>query len=172
MEHRTTRPQAALSARRIWRSVAALAVLARLAGAPVLAQTGPAQVDQVIDGDTISVRRDGLAALSCMFTARHPGARRAPGAMGRPGKESMMTKEIADAGTRSTKAGKALDRMHARAVKADEARTEAAHHARAAQVVTAAADAWDTLATQAAAHADQYRRGAELADRTRHRWAR
>ena len=83
-----------------------------------------------------------------------------------------MTKEIADAGTLSTKAGKALDRMHARAVKADEARTEAAHHARAAQVVTAAADAWDTLATQAAAHADQYRRGAELADRTRHRWAR
>ena len=59
MEHRTTRPQVALSARRIWRSVAALAVLARLAGAPVLAQTGPAQVDQVIDGDTISVRLDG-----------------------------------------------------------------------------------------------------------------
>ncbi len=77
-----------------------------------------------------------------------------------------MTKEIADAGTLSTKAGKALDRMHARAVKADEARTEAAHQARAA------ADAWDTLATQAAAHPDQYRRGAELADRTRHRWAR
>ena len=86
-----------------------------------------------------------------------------------------MTKEIADAGTLSTKAGKALDRMHARAVKADEARTEAAHHARAAQVVTAnraAAEAWDALTTQAAAHADQYRRGAELADRTRHRWAR
>ena len=83
-----------------------------------------------------------------------------------------MTKEIADAGTLSTKAGKALDRMHARAVKADEARTEAAHHARAAQVVTAATEAWDALATQAAAHADQYRRGAELADRTRHRWAR
>ena len=93
-----------------------------------------------------------------------------------------MTKEIADAGTLSTKAGKALDRMHARAVKADEARTEVAHHARAAQVVTAAteaatanraaADAWDALTTQAAAHADQYRRGAELADRTRHRWAR
>ena len=34
-----------------------------------------------------------------------------------------MTKEIADAGTLSTKAGKALDRMRARAVKADEART-------------------------------------------------
>ena len=63
-----------------------------------------------------------------------------------------MTKEIADAGTLSTKAGKALDRMRARAVKADEA--------------------WEALATQAAAQADQYRRGAELADRTRHRWAR
>ena len=93
-----------------------------------------------------------------------------------------MTKEIADAGTLSTKAGKALDRMRDRAVKADDARTEAAHHARAAQVVTAAteaatanraaADAWDALTTQAAAHADQCRRGAELADRTRHRWAR
>ena len=46
-----------------------------------------------------------------------------------------MTKEIADAGTLSTKAGKALDTMRARAVKADEARTEAAHRARAAQVV-------------------------------------
>ena len=59
MEHRTTRPQIALSARRIWRSVVALAVLARLAGAPVLAQTGIAQVDWVIDGDSIRVRLDG-----------------------------------------------------------------------------------------------------------------
>ena len=85
-----------------------------------------------------------------------------------------MTKEVADAGTLTTKADKALDRMRARAVKADEAR--------AAQVVTAAteaatanraaAEAWDALATQAATHADQCRRGAELADRTRHRWAR
>ena len=93
-----------------------------------------------------------------------------------------MTKEIADAGTLTTKADKALDRMRARAVKADEARTEAAHHTRAAQVVTAAteaatvnraaADAWDALATQAADQADQCRRGAELANRTRHRWAR
>ena len=93
-----------------------------------------------------------------------------------------MTKEIADAGTLSTKAGKALDRMRARAVKADEARTEAAHHARAAQVVDSrdrgrdreppAAEAWDALATEAADQADQCRRGAELADRTRHRWAR
>ena len=83
-----------------------------------------------------------------------------------------MTKEIADAGTLSTKAGKALDRMRARAVKADEARTEAAHHARAAQVVAAATEAWDALATESADQADQCRRGAELADRTRHRWAR
>ena len=68
-----------------------------------------------------------------------------------------MTKEIADAGTLSTKAGKVLDRMRARAVKADEARTEAAHHARAAQVVGAAAEAWDALATEAADQAEQCR---------------
>ena len=160
--------------------VVALAVLAWLAVAPVLAQTGPAQVDRVIDGDPISVRLDGARFTVVHVHSSKP--RRAPRAMGRPGKELMMTKEIADAGTLSTKAGKALDLMRARAVKADEARTEAAHHARAAQVVAAAteaatanraaAEAWEALATQAAAHADQYRRGAELADRTRHRWAR
>ena len=93
-----------------------------------------------------------------------------------------MTKETTAAGTLSTKADIALDRMRARAVKADEARTEAAHHARAAQVVAAAteaatanraaAEAWDALATEAADQADQCRRGAKLADRTRHRWAR
>ena len=59
MEHRTTRPHTPLAACRIRRYVVALAVLTRLAGAPVLAQTGPAQVDRVIDGDTISVRLDG-----------------------------------------------------------------------------------------------------------------
>ena len=59
MEHRTTRPQIALRACRIWRSVVALAVLAWLAGGPVLALTGPAQVDRVIDGDAIRVRLDG-----------------------------------------------------------------------------------------------------------------
>ena len=73
-----------------------------------------------------------------------------------------MTKEIADAGTLSTKAGKALDRMHARA----------AQVVAAATANRAAAEAWDALATEAADQADQYRRGAELADRTRHRWAR
>ena len=61
MEHRTTRPHDALRACRIRRLVVVvLAVLAWLAVAPVLAQTGPAQVDRVIDGDTISVRRDGM----------------------------------------------------------------------------------------------------------------
>ena len=64
MDHRTTRPQAAVAACRIWPYVVALAVLAWLAVAPVLAQTGPVQVDRVIDGATISVRRDGLASLS------------------------------------------------------------------------------------------------------------
>ena len=59
MGHRTTRPQAPLRACRIRSYVAALAVLAGLAGAPVLAQTGTAQVDRVIDGDTIRVRLDG-----------------------------------------------------------------------------------------------------------------
>ena len=59
MEHRTTRPHTPVAACRIWPYVVALAVLAWLAVAPVLAQTGPAQVDRVIDGDTISVRRDG-----------------------------------------------------------------------------------------------------------------
>ena len=93
-----------------------------------------------------------------------------------------MPNEITDADTLSTKARKALDTMRARAVKADEARTDAAHHARAAQVVPAAteaatanrtaAEAWDAVATQASDQADQCRRGAELADRTRHRWAR
>ena len=59
MGHRTTRPHAALRACRLRSYVAALAVLARLAGGPVLAQTGTAQVDRVIDGDTIRVRLDG-----------------------------------------------------------------------------------------------------------------
>ena len=59
MGYRTTRPQGALRACRIRSYVAALAVLAGLAGAPALAQTGTAQVDRVIDGDTISVTLDG-----------------------------------------------------------------------------------------------------------------
>ena len=60
MGNRTTRPQAALRACRIRRLVVvALAVRAWLAGAPVLAQTGSAQVARVIDADAISIRLDG-----------------------------------------------------------------------------------------------------------------
>ena len=59
MEHRTTRPHATLAACRLRRYVAPFAVLAWLAGGPALAQTGPAHVDRVIDGDTIRVRLDG-----------------------------------------------------------------------------------------------------------------
>ena len=58
MGHRTTRPHATLKACRIRWYAVALAVLTWLA-VPVLAQTGPAQVDRVIDGDTIRVRLDG-----------------------------------------------------------------------------------------------------------------
>ena len=59
---------------------------------------------------------------------------------------------------------------------------DAAHQARAAHVVDAArravtdnraaVEAWDALATHAATQASDCRRGAALADRTRHRWAR
>ena len=86
------------------------------------------------------------------------------------------------AATLSTRASKSLDAMRAKIARADEARSDAAHQARAAHVVDAArravtdnraaAEAWDALATQAATQASDYRRGAELADRTRHRWAR
>ena len=66
--------------------------------------------------------------------------------------------------------------------RADAARSDAAHQARAAKVVDAAttaaaanriaAEAWTAVATHAATQAIDCRRGAELADRTRHRWAR
>ena len=59
MDHRTTRPQPAVRACRLRPYVVALAVLAWLAGGPVLAQTGIAQVDRVIDGDPIRVQLDG-----------------------------------------------------------------------------------------------------------------
>ena len=68
MGDRTTRPHATLRACRIRRYSAPLAVLAWLAVAPVLAQTGTAQVDRVIDGDTIRVRLDGAR-----FTVRLTG---------------------------------------------------------------------------------------------------
>ena len=94
----------------------------------------------------------------------------------------MVSNDITTAATRSTKATKALDTMRARIVKADEARTDAAHAARASQVAEAAtevvtanrdaAEAWDALATHAAKGAAECRHSAELADRTRRRWAR
>ena len=92
----------------------------------------------------------------------------------------MVSNDITTAATRNTKASKALDLMRARIVKADETRTDAAHAARAAQVAAteaatanrAAAEAWDALATHAAKGAAGCRHGAELADRTRRRWAR
>ena len=68
MGHRTTRTHPRLAKCRIGRYAVALAVLAWLAGAPVLAQTGTAQVDRVIDGDTIRVRLDGAR-----FTVRLTG---------------------------------------------------------------------------------------------------
>ena len=92
-----------------------------------------------------------------------------------------MPNEITAAAARSAKATKSLDTMRARIVKADAARTEAAHHARAAQVKDAAteaatasreaAEAWDALATHAGKQASVCRHGAELAERTRRRWA-
>ena len=66
---------------------------------------------------------------------------------------------------------KSLDTMRARIVKADEAR---AGQVAATEAVTAnrdAAEAWDALATHAATHAAECRHGADLADRTRRRWA-
>ena len=93
-----------------------------------------------------------------------------------------MPNEITDAAARSAKASKTLETMRARIVKADEARTQAAHEARAAQVAAAATEAatanreaaeeWDTLATHVATQAAACRHGAELAERTRRRWAR
>ena len=89
-----------------------------------------------------------------------------------------LTTTAAD--TLRTRAAKSLDAMRAAITRADAARSDAA--ARAAHVVDAAqtaatnhlaaADAWEALATHAATQASDCRRGAALADRTRHRWAR
>ena len=86
------------------------------------------------------------------------------------------------AGTLHATARKRLDTMRAHITRADTARSDAAHQARAAKVVDAAttaaaanriaAEAWTAVATHAATQAIDCRRGAELADRTRHRWAR
>ena len=82
----------------------------------------------------------------------------------------------------SMRAVKSLDVMRAAITRADAARSDAAHQARATHVADAAqtaaaahrvaAEAWDVLATHAATQASDCRRGAALADRTRHRWAR
>ncbi len=94
----------------------------------------------------------------------------------------MSDNNLKTAGTLSARASKSLDAMRTHVTHADAARSDAAHQARAAKVVDAAttaaavnraaAEAWDALATHAAKQAIDYRRGAELADRTRHRWAR
>ena len=67
MGHNSTRPRATLRAcRALWRT--ALYVLtALLIVGPAAAQTPAAQVDQVIDGDTIRVRLDG-ARYTVRFT--------------------------------------------------------------------------------------------------------
>ena len=72
--------------------------------------------------------------------------------------------------------------MRAAVARADAARSDAAHQARATKVVDVAttaavahcvaAAAWDAVAIHAATQASDCRRGAALADRTRHRWAR
>ena len=92
-----------------------------------------------------------------------------------------MPNDITDTAARSAKASKTLDTMRDRIVKADEARTEAAHETRGAQVKEAAieatsasreaAEAWDALATHAAKQTNECRHGAELAERIRRRWA-
>ena len=94
----------------------------------------------------------------------------------------MTDLETTAADKLSTRAAKSLDAMRAAITRADAARSDAAHQARAARVVDAAqtaatnhlaaADAWEALATLAATRASDCRRGAALADRTRHRWAR
>lgn len=92
----------------------------------------------------------------------------------------MTDLDIKAAEKLSTRASKSLDIMRAKIVRADEARTDAAHQARSAQVATvahkavtdnlAAAEAWDALATHATAQALDCRHRAELAERTRQRW--
>ena len=94
----------------------------------------------------------------------------------------MTDSDLKAAKTLSPRASKSLDAMRATITRADGARSDAAHQARAAHVVAAARravtdnraaiEAWDALATHAATQASDCRRGAALADRTRHRWAR
>ena len=55
--------------------MAPFAVLAWLAGAPVLTQTGIAQVDRVIDGDTIRVQLDGARSTVRLTSVDTPETR-------------------------------------------------------------------------------------------------
>ena len=94
----------------------------------------------------------------------------------------MTDSDLKAATTRCTRASKTWTPCAPRFARADAARSDAAHQARAAHVVDAArravtdnraaVEAWDALATHAATQASDCRRGAALADRTRHRWAR
>ena len=61
MADRTTRKSASVRTGHVPPWIVSLAVLAWLAGAPAHAQTGTAQVDRVIDGDTIT---DGLMGIA------------------------------------------------------------------------------------------------------------
>ena len=91
----------------------------------------------------------------------------------------MTDLETTAANTLSARAAKRLDAMRTAIARADEARSDAAHQARAIKVVDVAttaavahrvaAEAWDALATHAATQASDCRRGAALADRTRDR---
>ena len=91
----------------------------------------------------------------------------------------MTNREITAAKQLGARAAQRLDAMRAAIVRADEARSDAAHQARAAQVADAAqtaatdhlaaADAWDALARHATTQARACRRGAARADRTRRR---
>ena len=91
----------------------------------------------------------------------------------------MVSTNITTADTLSTKATKALDTMRARIVKAARTRPRMRRAVQVAEAATEAAtanthaaEAWDALATYAARHAADARHGAELAQRTRRRWAR
>ena len=151
MGYRTTRPHAALRACRIRSYVAALAVLAGLAGAPALAQTGTAQVDRVIDGDTIRVRLDGAR-----YTVRLTGVDTPETTHPTRGVEPYGPEAAEYTTARLTGATVRLVR--------DPAGDDHDGYGRILR--------WDTLATHAAGQADACRHGAALADRTRHRWAR
>ena len=88
---------------------------------------------------------------------------------------------LTTAGTLSAQASKRLAAIQAHITCADAARSDAEHPARAAKVVDAAttaaaanraaATAWEALATHAVKQALNCRRGAEVTDRTRNRWA-